>query len=174
MHCWKTVKIDQLYGDWQLLGFSLITVLISFTLLFLPLSFLLDIQNIRDDNFLIFLTLLLALYPLHKVVHLITLYLLKAKVVLLRKKLYRWRILVTEPMKKEKYMVALLMPFFLLNSVLLIFLFIFPNYFHYISFLLASHIGVCVPDFIYLKSMIKSPVNCLIEESDDGYEILRN
>ncbi|WAA08716.1 DUF3267 domain-containing protein [Fervidibacillus albus] len=173
MHCWKTVKIDQLYGEWQLIGFSGITIFVAYTLIFLPLSFLLDLRNIHDDYFFVFVAVLLSLYPIHKAVHLIALSVLKGKIVLLRRKLYRWRIIVAEPMEKKKYMVALLMPFFLLNSVLLIAIFMFPSYFHYTAFLLAFHIGVCVPDFIYLKSMFHSPVNCLIEESDEGYEILR-
>lgn len=79
---------------------------------------------------------------------------------------------VDQPISKYRYLVALVAPFFVLNSILLYGCFHFPHYSHYFTMLLAFHSGICAIDFIYAKQLMDSPKNALIEENEDGYEIL--
>ena len=47
-----------------------------------------------------------------------------------------------------------------------------PQYVHYATILLAYHIGICAVDLFYVKSIISAPKDALVEENEDGYEIL--
>lgn len=47
-----------------------------------------------------------------------------------------------------------------------------PKYVHYTTLLLSLHNGICMNDWIYLKSLLYSPSESFIEENDEGYEIL--
>lgn len=49
-----------------------------------------------------------------------------------------------------------------------------PQYVHYATILLAYHIGICAVDLFYAKAVISAPKGALVEENEDGYEILVN
>ncbi len=79
---------------------------------------------------------------------------------------------IHEPILKSRYIVALIVPFMALNSILIVGAIIFPTFRHYFAILLAYHCGLCVMDLLYVKHLIRSPKQALIEETDKGFEIL--
>lgn len=79
---------------------------------------------------------------------------------------------VKKPIQKKQFAAALLFPFIFINIILLTFALLMPQYVHYATILLAYHIGICATDLSYAKSLFSSPKDALIEENEDGYEIL--
>ncbi|WP_033829580.1 DUF3267 domain-containing protein [Bacillus andreraoultii] len=176
MNCWKSVNLYHYYGDLHVIHLAIITVISSYITFYIPFSFLVDIQSLNDNDFLLFIILSFCIYPIHKMIHVCTLLSMKSKFLIRWKRFYQLipliNIKITVALVKWKYIFALLMPFFILNSILIVCIFLFPSYVHYMTLLLSLHNGICIRDMIYLKLLLKSPTKCFIEENDEGYEIL--
>lgn len=68
--------------------------------------------------------------------------------------------------------INLLLPNVHLTTALILGSMYFPAYMHYFCIALPFHIGLCVPDFIFIKHLLFAPKMCFIEEFEDGYEVL--
>lgn len=155
---------------------SLATMLFTFIILYIPLTYFLLPTSYYDNHFFVFVFLLMIMHPIHKLLHYLPLAHLGLKV---RKKV-EWKLLfypiieikVTEPISKKLFLVSLFMPVIIVSSVFIIACFLFPNYVHYLTMLMAFHIGLSVPDFIFGKSILTAPKCSYIEENEDGFEIL--
>lgn len=176
MNCWKSINMKKSYSERHLMAFSFMISLFSFIILFVPLSFIFGIQAMNDEYFFIFIMISFLIYPVHKALHIVSLLLMKSKFSIYRNKfiplLFRLYIKITQPILKKKYIFSLIMPFFILNSIFIVSIINYPELYHYFTFLLSLHLGICVADFIYLKWLLNSPSKCFIEENEDGYEIL--
>ncbi len=176
MNCWKTVNFTKQYGSQRLLFISSMTMLITFILLYIPIAYFLVPTSFYDNHFIMFVCGLGLMYPLHKFLHYLPLAHTGSKV----KKHLDWKfgfypiinIRVDEPINKQLFLFALFLPFFFITASLMIGCFIFPNYGHYFTILIAFHIGLSVPDIICGKSILSAPKHAYIEENDEGFEIL--
>lgn len=116
------------------------------------------------------------MYPAHKLLHYLPVSHLGSKI---RKKL-EWKygiypiiqIRVQEPISKPLFLFALLLPFIIITSSLLYACFLFPHYFHYITILIAYQTGLSVSDLVCAYYIFRAPKDAMIEENDDGFEIL--
>lgn len=116
------------------------------------------------------------IYPAHKLLHFMPLFSYRKSLRFSIEKQYSFlpvlSMRIHEPILKSRYVFALLVPFILLNLVLIIGAIMFPPFRHYFSILLAYHCGLCLIDLLYVKHLIHSPKTALIEETDKGFEIL--
>ncbi|WP_174730592.1 DUF3267 domain-containing protein [Mesobacillus harenae] len=175
MNCWKAVNYSKQYGAQRLFILSSLTMLFTFVLLYVPVSFF-SHAPFQDGNFLLFLAALWLIYPAHKLLHLLPVLHLGGNI----KKTMNFKyglfpiihIKAQEPVEKKYFMLALAMPFVVINTMLVYGANIFPEYTHYFTILLAYHVGVCLPDLISGKCIFGSPRDSYIEESEDGIEIL--
>ncbi|KMY53170.1 hypothetical protein AC623_03545 [Bacillus sp. FJAT-27231] len=175
MKCWRTFDFERRYGTNKILIYSLLLTMLFFSFSFALMQSLFS-KTLYSGYFHFFLIALLAIYPLHKLVHLLPI-------------LHYWRqmkcrckmtcfcmpiisINIKQPVPKRTFMVSLLLPFFTINPALLICGMLFPHYIHYFTMLTAFHMGMCAIDLLYLKAMAASPKYAVIEEHDRGYEIL--
>lgn len=151
-------------------------MLLTFIILYIPISHFLVPATLYDNHFLLFISGLFLMYPAHKFLHYMPIAHFGSKI----KKKIDWKfgiypiilIRVNEPISKGFFLLALLLPFFLITTLLTLACFIFPHYVHYITILLAYQIGLCVPDIICAKNVLMAPRHSFIEENEDGYEIL--
>ncbi|MGM9927194.1 MAG: DUF3267 domain-containing protein [Bacillus sp. (in: firmicutes)] len=175
MYCWKSVTINRQEDMNRILFLSILTMLLSFILLYTIFSFKLNIYIFRDDHVLLFICTLLSLYPAHKALHYLPLLFVYKKLQVRPKSvkyMFLFPLIIKEPISKRYYIFALLTPFFVISSVLIVCIISFFHYAHYFTILLAIHSGICVSDFIILKTVIASPRKSLVEENEDGFEIL--
>ncbi|MDZ5470202.1 DUF3267 domain-containing protein [Bacillus sp. 31A1R] len=177
MNCWKTINFSKQYGTERLFVLSSLTTLFAFILLYVPVTYLIIPKNFFYDNhFVFFLIGLFLLYPLHKILH----FLPVAHLGKIVKKQFEFRLFifpiinikVCEPISKNLFIFALLMPFIIINAVLISTCFLLPHYAHYFTILIAFHTGLCVSDFICFKNILTAPRHSFIEENDEGFEIL--
>lgn len=176
MRAWKSINLSKKYGDQRIFLIIMLTMILSFIIIYTCLSLLSEIEAAEGHLSLQFGTVLLLLYPIHKLLHLLPLvgcfqpakikFSCKWKVIPLLK------ITICEPISKKLYMTSLFMPIIIVTLVLGACITAFPQYCHYLSMLLSFHLGLCVTDIISLKNMFGSPSSSYIEDHDDGYNIL--
>lgn len=175
MHCWKTINVASEYGTIRLTLIASIIFVMVFSLSYVLAS--LQLQTPHTDQYLsFFLLALFVLYPVHKAGHYIALIKYRKNIAFRWKTIYRFvpilRLRLQEPVPKNLYVFALLVPFLTLNSLLLSIAIIFPVYAHYACLLLGFHSSICLMDLLNAKNLWKAPANSLIEETPKGYEIL--
>ncbi|WP_141433121.1 DUF3267 domain-containing protein [Bacillus sp. 03113] len=176
MNCWKTINFNKQYGSQRLVMLSSLTMLIAFIVLYVPATFLFVTTSLYNQYFLLFLLCLWLLYPIHKLLHYIPIAHLGKNV----KRIVYFKlrffpiieIRAVEPISKHLFLLSSMLPFFLINVTLIIGCFLFTHYVHYLTILLAMHIGLCVPDFIRTKNVLFAPRKAYIEENEEGFEIL--
>ncbi|MEI5906448.1 DUF3267 domain-containing protein [Bacillus spongiae] len=175
MHCWKSINLEKQLGFNRLFLISIISGTAIFSLFYVPLNLLFS-HTLDDQYFLLFISSMLILYPLHKVFHLIPLLPVIKNVRLT----IVWQfsflpiisIKVKEPIRKYIYLSSIFCPIILLNALLLVGCWQLPNYIHYFTMLIAYHGAICTIDVIYAKYLLFCPKDAMIEESDDGFEVL--
>lgn len=175
MHCWKILNIQHHYGTTRINLMAVCIFLSVFSISYVMFNLTHD-EQFTDRYFSLFVIAILTLYPIHKLVHFIALYDLRHRLTL-RLRIHAFFIPVLhmrlrEPISKNRYIVALLMPFIVLNTLIILGILLLPAYTHYGSLLLAYHCGLCFIDILYVKYLWKSPKNAQIEETPKGYEIL--
>lgn len=175
MNCWKSYQTDQNYQFNRQFFISTIISVFVFIILYMSLQFIYT-EPLHDGYALLFIISLLLLYPMHKFCHVLPFIRSKHAVKLnFDFHLYILPIIQTKvivPIRKQRFIFAILFPFLSINCLLLILCFLFPHYHHYFSILIAFHCGICTSDFIYAKILYTAPKHCLIEENEHGFEIL--
>lgn len=175
MQCWKSINIRRQYGYDRIFLLSSFLVFIIFSFTYIGFTHMTD-SGASSEYFILFLLGFLAVYPIHKLLHYLPLASQKGRVRFIRTMHFRmipmFMIRICEPIGKTRFIFALLLPFLLLSSLFIAAMIIWPSFAHYFQILFAYHCGMCVIDLIYVKELIHSPKKALIEEVDDGYEIL--
>ncbi|AYC30172.1 DUF3267 domain-containing protein [Paenisporosarcina cavernae] len=175
MHCWKTINVRKQYGFDRIFMLSSLIVLAVFSIFYVAMEVTRQ-ADLSDQGFGIFFASFLLLYPTHKLIHYLPLIRYRKEVrFYVKRQLGIIPILVIrikEPIPKTRFLFALLAPFVLINGVLIAGAILFPMFNHYFTMLLAYHCGICLIDLLYIKNLARSPKLALIEETDNGYEIL--
>ncbi|MDM5250207.1 DUF3267 domain-containing protein [Lysinibacillus sp. G4S2] len=175
MHCWKILNLEHHYGTTRIILMSVIVFLTVFSLSYVTLNLFND-EHYTDHLLWLFVIAILALYPIHKCFHFLALYDLRQHLKLrVRTQFYVIPVLhmrIQEPLSKNRYILALLTPFIVINTGILIGTLLFPAYTHYGTLLLAYHCSLCLIDILYVKYLLNSPKDSQIEETPKGYEIL--
>lgn len=175
MHCWRAYNVERKHHFFRRFFISSLIAVFVFIISYVTMQTI-AARVFNDDFFLGFLCSFILLYPVHKLFHVIP--------IISYYKHMKWeiewyfRILpiidlkVEYPIPKSKFGIALILPFITLNVLLFVFVFQFPQYGHYFTILLAYHNGISAYDLLYFKTLFLSPKNALVEENDEGYEIL--
>lgn len=175
MNCWKTINMSKDFGFYRLSFLSVISMIIAFIIIYLPINLLFPQVHFKEGPFLLFILLLFGLVMLHKFLHIIPL-LLSGNRMTYQLKFYSFiptiRIKPCYSTKKLDMLLSLIAPFIIITLSLTLLGIQFPFYMHYFCMATAFHIGICIPDFIFINQIIKAPKKCYIEEYDDGFEVL--
>ncbi len=176
MNSWKTVNFTKQYGAQRILFLSSLTMVLCFIIFYVSLQYLSEASTLSDNYFVLFAIALLMIYPFHKLFHFLPIAHLGDKLQKTVKLKYGFipniQIKIREPISKRHFLLALSLPFLMINTFLIVVCFFFPQYIHYFTMLLAFHVGICLPDMICAKNVITAPARSYIEENDDGIAIL--
>lgn len=176
MNSWKTIDLSKQYGSCRIFLFSVFTILMSFVLIYTLLSVLPSHVVLYDDQTMGFFSLLLLLYPVHKLLHYLPMRLICKNVK--TSWCLKWHLVLTckicvhNPIRRNLYLITLILPFMIMSFVLIGCALVFPHYTHYFTILLSLHTGLCVSDFIYAKNLVGSPGRSFIDVHGEGYDIL--
>ncbi len=175
LQCWKTINVQKQYGHDRIFLFSTIFVLIVFSVFYISMTAYKD-NPVSDRLFSLFALSFLMIYPVHKFLHFLPIMRYRNRLRFSIEKQFKifpvLSMRIHEPILKSRYVIALMLPFIVMNSILIVGAIIYPAFRHYFAILLAYHCGLCVIDLLYVKHLIRSPKKALIEETDKGFEIL--
>ena len=175
MHCWKVIQLQREYGLPRLVIWSVIVFIIVFCFSYVLFSYNHPLPH-KDDYFWVNIVIVPLIYPIHKYVHYFSLFgyqkSISHRLVLKYQFFPIIRMRLKDLIPKRRYIIALLAPFVLLNSLFIALCIYFPEYAHYASFSLAYHCAICLLDILYVKNLFYAPKNAIIEETPKGYEIL--
>jgi hypothetical protein len=175
MHCWKTINLEKNYGYHRIFLISFMFTMIMFSLFYSSIESVVS-EQLYDKHFYLFVAGIFLVYPIHKVLHLLPIltYIKKVKCKIKRQYFFVpiFNIQVVDPIPKRVFFIALMSPFFLFSVTFTAASLVLPHYTHYFTILIGFHSGICAIDFIYVRDLHRSPKHALIEESDEGYEIL--
>ncbi|MCM3762626.1 DUF3267 domain-containing protein [Alkalihalobacillus oceani] len=175
MNCWKTIRITQDYGASRLVFYSVCTMLFSFLLYYLAVSSFVGASQLTNISLFLFLLSIPVLVLVHKVLHMIPIWLCGKRVLL---KVERLSIIptlavkMTKPVSRDLFLISLLMPLLVLTTVGAAAAIAFPAYIAYISIMSSIHFGLAFFDLIYASYLIKAPKNSYIENHAEGFHIL--
>lgn len=130
----------------------------------------------RGDYFWLFGICFVLLYPVHKLLHYFSLLEYRKSVKLRIKIDYKFipiiRMRIKSIIPKNRYVLTLATPFFVINGLLIFAAAFYVEYAHYFCLLLAYHCSICFIDLLFIKDLIRAPKNSVIEETPKGCEIL--
>ncbi|MGW7807145.1 DUF3267 domain-containing protein [Staphylococcus xylosus] len=173
--CTRQIDINARFGLPRIAFLSLVTTIITFLIAYEILHFFSNTKS-TDKYFLIFLLLVLVLYPIHKAIHLFFLFpyykSFKKYKLLKQKNIPFYNTYVNTPVNKYYFCFDLMTPVIIITSVCAYLSTLFPQYGHYLMFLIALNMGYSVMDFLYLKIIIFSNEGTYIEEHQTGINIL--
>jgi hypothetical protein len=176
MTCWRTINLSRDYGFHRIVLMSIITMFFTFVLFYIPLNLMHPKAHLNEDGILFFALGLLLVFPIHKLLHGLPLFILRKKFRLTITSYILFMPVLTirlkETLTKSTIIAALSSPFFLITALMLLGSFMFPGYIHYFSIIAAINLGLCVPDLICLRHFLQAPKTSQIEEVEDGYSIL--
>ncbi|TXC89716.1 DUF3267 domain-containing protein [Metabacillus litoralis] len=175
MNCWKTINLSKDVGLHRISFISMLTMICVFILTYLPINLFFSKVHLKDGHFLMFVLLMVSMIPIHKILHALPLLLCGCRVEMKIKFYYMFpsfQLKACNGIKKHNMLISLLTPFIVFTTVFLYGSILFPAYMHYFSIAMAFHIGLCVPDFIFIKHLLLAPRSCFVEEFDDGFEVL--
>ena len=175
MHCWKTINVKKQYGFDRLFMISALFGIAVFMASYIGLA-IAYATPLSDQYFPLFILALLAIYPIHKVLHFLPMIgCHKSLKLIIRKQMKicpAILLYINEPVPKVRFLLSLATPFFVLNTAIITLSILMPAFSHYFAMLLAYHCALCLTDIIYLRNLVRSPKYALIEETDTGFEIL--
>jgi len=175
LHCWKTINIKKEYGSTWLTIMAVSLFIIVFSISFLVFGRI-HPTFYQDDYFWLFALCFVLIYPIHKLFHYYSLFGYRKSVKLKFKIEYRFipiiRMRIKSIIPKKRYVFTLLVPFVVMNGVLIFAAISYPAYAHLISILLAYHCSICFLDILFVINLIRAPKDSVIEETPKGCEIL--
>ncbi|ARJ50100.1 DUF3267 domain-containing protein [Staphylococcus lutrae] len=177
LNCLRSIDIHSRFGLARIAFISFVTVIITFFVSFEIFHYYSNIP-FTDQNFLLFIVLMLFIYPVHKLIHIITVfpYLKHLRVY----KLVRlswfpfYNIYLDRPIRKYYFCICLIMPFVVITLLCILIARAFPEYGHYFMFLLALNAGYSVMDILYLKVILFACQGHFVEEHQNGFVLLEH
>ncbi|MCD8819809.1 DUF3267 domain-containing protein [Staphylococcus gallinarum] len=173
--CSRQIDINARFGLPRIAFLSIVTTIITFLIAYEILYFFSD-TKLTDRYFIIFLIFVVFLYPIHKAIHLAFLfpyYKSFRKYKLIRGKYVPfYNTYVNTPVNKYYFCFDLITPVLVITPICAYISALFPQYGHYLMFIIALNMGYSVMDFLYLKIILFSNEGKFIEEHQTGINIL--
>ncbi|MEQ7791318.1 DUF3267 domain-containing protein [Staphylococcus nepalensis] len=173
--CTRQIDINARFGIPRIAFLSFVTTIITFLIAYEILYFFSD-TKLTDKHFLIFLMLVVLLYPLHKIIHLLFLYpyrkSFKKYKLVKHKSIPFYNVYINTPVNKYYFCFGLITPALFITTLCAYFSMLIPQYGHYLMFLIALNLGYSVLDFLYLKIILFSNEGAYVEEHQTGINIL--
>ncbi|NSL51998.1 DUF3267 domain-containing protein [Calidifontibacillus erzurumensis] len=170
MYCWKTINLSRDLGNSRLITVSILTMLSSFIILYVPFSIINKNVQLNDNYFHLFLFCIVLLLPIHGISHMIPIWLAgkKGKINIFSFIKFEF----THSISKNVIIWSMLGPTIFITCPLIFCSYFIPMYMHYLLILAAINIGLSVTDIIFVKILLKAPKKCVIEHNKNSIDIL--
>jgi hypothetical protein len=178
MNCWKSINIYRDYGSLRLTLFSIIIMVTYFIVFYLLVSAFHHGKQFSEVGLLPFIIGLTIILPLHKLIHIIPLWLSGKKVEVILTSYKRFipcfSFCCDEKLPRNVTIISMISPFIIFTGIAIIGSYTLPHLFHYFAIFSAINVGLSTIDFLYLSQLLKAPRHSIIENSNVGFDILIN
>ncbi|TDM04653.1 DUF3267 domain-containing protein [Macrococcus carouselicus] len=173
--CTKKLNLKHAYGRQRLIFTSFLITVVTFLISFEVFSSFVN-DRFSDHYFLLFLLSCFAVYPLHKLCH-VLMFLDDLSSIIIQKVMAMGflpilNIRLNHPISKGRFLVTLALPFLIISGLTLSAAMMYPVYAHYFLFMFSMNIGISFIDFIYFRYLINSRGCSFVEERKHGLELL--
>lgn len=176
MNCWKSVNLVKEFGYNRLFLVSFLIGLLTFIILYVPISIIHGASHVKETGFLPFIIALLFLPTLHSLTHILPLIIMNKRVKIFYKT-NRWIVPVFR--YKTKYhltktasLIVALAPTIFITIPAMTASYILKDYYVYFLLFTATHIGISFLDLLYVRHIIKAPKRAFIDNRNDEFDIL--
>jgi hypothetical protein len=163
------------YGNLRLALLSIIFMVTYFTLFYLMFSTFQRNESFVEFGLFSFIFALFFIVPIHKLLHILPLWLTKKKVKIKFTKINFVPMItfsVEENVPRNITIFSVIFPFLLITILSLNGAIYFPQFLHYFAIFSAIHAGLCMTDLLYLIQLIKAPKHSYIDNNETGLDIL--
>ncbi|WP_249870176.1 DUF3267 domain-containing protein [Oceanobacillus saliphilus] len=176
MNCWKSINITKEIGQTRLVLISSIIGILSFLLLYVPISLFHGTTQINDAGILPLLIGLIMLPSLHSFMNILPLFFMRKRIKIYFTSKVKWyptfHYYTKTHLSKTESLLVGFAPTLLITIPGLAASFIFTDFYGYILIFTCIHIGITVIDFLFLQHVIKAPKKAFIQNVHDGFDIL--
>ncbi|MFD2042774.1 DUF3267 domain-containing protein [Ornithinibacillus salinisoli] len=176
MNCWKTINFKKEYGLNWLRFISWFTGLLAFILLYVPTTIAHGGNQVNELGLIYLIIALFLLPPFNSFMHILPLILMNKRGKIIDKRKSKIIPLFTRypcmQLSKMKFLLVALAPTVMITIPGVVLSFLIPEFYVYILLYTSIHIGITCIDFIYIIHIIKAPKESLVENSNDGFDIL--
>ncbi|MCL7747001.1 DUF3267 domain-containing protein [Halalkalibacter alkaliphilus] len=175
MNCWKTIRISREYGTLRLMMYSGCTMLFTFLFSYLVVSSLLPTTQSPNVSLPFFVMSIIAILIVHKILHLLPIWLCGKKAMLKTNWLTPIPVLsvqLSKPLARNLYLTALLTPVLTITAIGAVASAMFPMYIAYISIISSIHFGLAFYDILYASYLFKAPKDSYVKNHEEGFHIL--
>lgn len=176
MNCWKSINVTKQYGLHRLYFISFLTGLLSFIILYVPVSILHGTHAVKEIGMVGFIAAILLLPMMHAVMHILPLILVKKRI---NPKKYSMRSLLlpslayTQHFMSKRMSIAIASaPTLFITIPGLIASCLFVEYDVYILLFTSAHIGFSYIDFLFIAHIYKAPKKSFVENGIHNFDIL--
>lgn len=176
MYCWKSINVYKDFGISWLYLISLFITLLSFSIMFIPLSIIHTSEIVQELGVLYLLMALLLLPIIHSFMHILPLMVMHKHTRLALST--KHKCLPTVHYYTEKYLtkgdflVVAIAPTVLITIPGIIASYVVADYYVYILLFTSIHIGITFQDFLYISHLTKAPKKSFVENGSAGFNIL--
>ncbi|MBM7571448.1 DUF3267 domain-containing protein [Aquibacillus albus] len=176
MNCWKTINVNREFGINRIYVVSFLIGLLSFIFLYLPFSIIHQSHELKDHGVFPLLLGLVLLPLVHNLMHILPLILINRRMKIKWHIKYKIFLIISSlpksKMSKQTTLFSLLAPTLFLTVPGLITSYLFTDYYAYFLIFTAFNIGLSFTDFLCASKLIKAPKKCIVENFNDGFDIL--
>lgn len=176
MNCWKSVNIAKEFGYNRIFLISFLIGLLTFIILYVPISILHGASQVKESGFLPFAMALLLLPTIHSLTHILPLIMMNKRIKIICKK-KRWITPVFNyntryHLTKKTSLIVALAPTIFITVPGIVASYIFKDFYVYFLLFTAVHIGISFMDILYVSHILKAPKKAFIENRNDEFDIL--
>ncbi|MGV3489020.1 MAG: DUF3267 domain-containing protein [Tuberibacillus sp.] len=175
MNCWKSFNLSKDLGSVRIAMLSLFGMVCFFVIFNLAFTNIYGSIKINQFNILLFLLCVLFVYPMHKLLHAVPIWMTGKKASV---KLDRSGFIPTlfcqipGTTSKRLYSMVILFPFLFMTGALIVLTVFYPDGIHYYSVTGAINFGISVTDLLSFFYLFSAPSHSIIEEDQNGCRIL--
>ena len=176
MYCWKSININKDIGLSWLYITSFLIALISFSIMFIPLSVVHKMATMQEIGVLYLFIMVLLLPYIHSFMHILPLLVMHKHTIITFKKNHKLfpsiHYYTKKYLTKRDFLFVTLSPTIFITIPGIITSYFVADFYVYILLVTSIHIGITFRDFLYIIHLTKAPRKSFIDNGSAGIDIL--
>src|SRR5699024_1756358 len=176
MNCWKIITFNKEYGIMRLLLQSFLTTLLTFIVLYVPISIKHGATDMDESGLVPFIIMVCCLSIMHIFMHILSLIIMnkRARLIYQRHTIFFPIInyYTKKQLTKKVSLLAASAPTLFITIPSVAAAYLYSEYYVYFLILTSAHAAMTFTDFLYIYYIAKAPKRSIIENRNNEMTIL--